>query len=855
MKNILNLITFGLPSLLTIIAANPAQVLVTHIPSWEISSIALKQQLSQNQSQSKLNQGRVYFQREEFAQAAQIWIQAAQDYEIRGDTFNQALSLSYLSLAYQQLSQWESAQTAINQSLNLIENNSHRKAILWAQILNTKASLLSHTGHKQSALETFQRAQKYYEEAGDTIGVAMSQINQAQVMQSLGFYHRAKILLDNLNQQLATSEDSLLKVATLRSLGIALQVRGDLTASEEVLQQSLDIAQRLGANSQIGITLLSLANTALDMGNIQKAMDYFQRSEKIVTNPEEKLRAKLGQLHIHIQSQKWQAANDLTLEIYQKLRQLDSSRASVYGAINLSSSWQKMGKQAKSLSLSQVNQMLAQAVEYAQKLQDAQAQAYTLHQWGKLYSGNGQVPEAVKLTQQSLTIAQEINAAEITSQSAWQLGKLYKQQGESKRAIAAYTEAVEKLKSLRGDLASVNPDLQFSFRESVEPVYRELVELLLESNPSQDYLKQARQLIEDLQLAELDNFFREACLDANVAQIDEIDATATVIYPIILPERLAVIVSTPGQPIGYYSTAISATEVNAALDDFSQHLNPIFDQSERLPYLQKVYNWLIAPAESQGILADTETLVFVLDGKLRNLPMATLHSGEQYLVEKYNVSLSIGLQLLDSQPLQEEEFTMITGGLSEARQGFQALPGVKLEIEQIAQTVNPGSVMLDAQFNRSTIVNEMSSKNANVVHFATHGQFSSNAEETFLLTWEDKIQVKELDQLLRSQELVGETGIDLLVLSACQTAAGDERAVLGIAGFAIRSGARSTLATLWSVRDLPTALLMTRFYEYLQQQGMTKAEALRKAQLDLINHPNFNEPIFWAPFVLVGNWL
>ena len=79
--------------------------------------------------------------------------------------------------------------------------------------------------------------------------------------------------------------------------------------------------------------------------------------------------------------------------------------------------------------------------------------------------------------------------------------------------------------------------------------------------------------------------------------------------------------------------------------------------------------------------------------------------------------------------------------------------------------------------------------------------------------------------------------------------------MLGIAGFAIRSGARSTLATLWSVRDLPTALLMTRFYEYLQQQGMTKAEALRKAQLDLINHPDFNEPIFWAPFVLVGNWL
>ncbi|NJR64375.1 MAG: CHAT domain-containing protein [Leptolyngbyaceae cyanobacterium CRU_2_3] len=140
-----------------------------------------------------------------------------------------------------------------------------------------------------------------------------------------------------------------------------------------------------------------------------------------------------------------------------------------------------------------------------------------------------------------------------------------------------------------------------------------------------------------------------------------------------------------------------------------------------------------------------------------------------------------------------------------------------------------------------------------MVHLATHGQFSSNAAETFLLTWDGRINVNQLSQLLRSRDPKNPP-IELLVLSACQTAAGDDRAALGLAGIAIRSGARSTLASLWKVNDESTTAFMAQFYRELIQPGISKTAALRNAQIALLHDSQYQQPFFWAPFVLVGNW-
>ncbi|NJL88281.1 MAG: CHAT domain-containing protein [Leptolyngbyaceae cyanobacterium SM1_1_3] len=235
--------------------------------------------------------------------------------------------------------------------------------------------------------------------------------------------------------------------------------------------------------------------------------------------------------------------------------------------------------------------------------------------------------------------------------------------------------------------------------------------------------------------------------------------------------------------------------------------------------------------------------------------MAVLHDGQQYLVEKYAIALTPGLQLLDPQPLAQRQVTALVAGLSEANQpGYSALPAVAQEVEAIKAQV-PSAVLLNQQFNNAEFEQALSDSNFPVVHLATHGEFSSDPEETYILTWDGRILANELSSLLQFSELSRNSTIELLILSACETAAGDERAALGLAGIAVRSGARSTLATLWQVNDQGTALLMSHFYQQLSASTATKAEILRQAQLELIHSDRYQHPYFWAPFVLVGNWL
>ncbi len=396
--------------------------------------------------------------------------------------------------------------------------------------------------------------------------------------------------------------------------------------------------------------------------------------------------------------------------------------------------------------------------------------------------------------------------------------------------------------------------MQLSFRESVEPVYRELVDLLLQNNPNQPQLQQARATIEALQLAELANFFREACLDVQPRQIDQIDPTAAVIYPIILSDRTEVILSLPGQPLRHYTTNLAKQQVETVISRMRQSMRRTAFAQERLALAQQIYGWLVKPAVADLTKQKVQTLVFVLDESLRNIPMAALHDGERYLIEQYKVAIAPGLQLLNPRPITRSRFKALLGGLTEGNGEFSALPGVQAEVTEIGETV-PSTILLDRQFTTNALETKIKTLPFSVMHLATHGQFSSKAEETFVLTWDGKIDVKELSTLLTNRELTESAPIELLVLSACETAKGDNRAALGLAGVAVRSGARSTLASLWMVSDESTANFMVEFYQQLLKPGVTKAEAVRRAQLHLLKQPEFNHPYFWASFILVGNWL
>ncbi|MBE9020423.1 CHAT domain-containing protein, partial [Chroococcidiopsidales cyanobacterium LEGE 13417] len=513
-----------------------------------------------------------------------------------------------------------------------------------------------------------------------------------------------------------------------------------------------------------------------------------------------------------------------------------------------------------------IAKLLATAVHQSRSLGDKRAEAYAVGSLGSLYEQNRQWQNAQEVTEQALILSQAVNAPDITYRWQWQLARLLRTQGDTPGAIATYREAVKTLKALRNDLVAVNPEIQFNFRDEVEPVYRELVALLLSEQKSsetpQQNLAQARETIEALQLAELDNFFREACIEAQPVAIDNVvdrdNPTAAVIYPIILPDRLEVILKIPQQPLRHYTIHQPQTQVEQTVERLQRSLTEPDRTKDVRTLSQQIYSWLIQPIASELQQSGVKTLVFVPDGALRNIPMSALFDGKQYLVEKYAIAVSPGLQLINPQPISPTNLKALTAGLSvpPANSPFPPLPAVRLEFNLIQQAGVAIAELLDRAFTSKSLETKIDSTSFNVVHLATHGQFSSQAENTFILAADGPINVRKFDDLLRSRNRRRPNAIELLVLSACETAIGDRRAALGLAGIAVRAGARSTLASLWQIDDEATAIFIGEFYKQLTKTKLTRAEALRQAQLNLMkNYPNYRRPGYWAAYVLVGNWL
>ena len=849
-----------------------------------------------------VQQAEDYYQAGQISEAIALWQQAAAFYNTEGDSINQSLVLSFLATAFADLGQWKPANGAINQAISLLNtknltSNSNNSQIL-AQVLTTQGNLQLAQGKATAALETWQQAEVTYRKANDTSGILGSQINQARAILAQGLYRRATTLLTQVEQSLHNQADSRLKVTGLRNLGKVFRLVGNLAQSRTILEQSLAIAEKLpdktpqSASDLSGI-LLSLGNTTRAQAETDTALAFYQRAATIAPSLTAKTQIQLVQLSLLVEANRQADAQSLLPQIQSQLAKLPPSRLAAYARINLAQSSIKMSSKVTREALppnlfNTSAQELATAIGQVRSIGDSRAESYALGTLGSLYEITQQWDSAKTLTQQALSLAQSISAPDIAYQWQWQLGRIFCQGTQPctatgrQNATSAYAEAVKMLQSLRTDLVAVNQDVQFSFRESVEPVYRQFVELLLQSQdnlpaqenpvtqkavfvksiplqsqanvPSQENLSQAREVIEALQLAELDNFFREACINARPVKIDQIDPKAAVIYPIILPNQFAVILSLPNQPLHYHKTSLPQAEVEGILTQMRQALRPTAFIEDWLPVTQKVYDLLLRPVEGELAASGIKTLVFVPDGLLRSLPMAALHDGQRYLIEKYSVVLTPGLQLLQPQPIEQLAVARGIGRIkSSSWRNFSSLPNVAVEIHQIGAEI-PSQVLLDQSFTNQAFQKQVDATPSPLVHLATHGQFSSNAENTFILTWDGRINVKQLDQLLRSRE--GKRNpIELLVLSACQTATGDKRAALGMAGVAVRSGARSTLASLWSVSDRSTAFLMIEFYRELGKPGITKAEALRHAQVALLHQDNYTSPYYWAPFVLLGNWL
>jgi CHAT domain-containing protein len=362
-----------------------------------------------------------------------------------------------------------------------------------------------------------------------------------------------------------------------------------------------------------------------------------------------------------------------------------------------------------------------------------------------------------------------------------------------------------------------------------------------------------RDTVEASRAAELQDYFRDDCVAAAKARRGEtlLPRDTAVIYPIVLPDRLELLVNSAAG-LKRYAVPVDEKRLTQEVRTFRRLVQDRRSQNY-LASAQNLYGWLLAPMQQEFMAAGISTVVFVPDGSLRTIPMAALHDGRQFALQKYAVAVTPSMDVTDLRPLDRGRINMLSMGLTESVQGFPPLPNVASEVQAI-RAMYGGQSLLDTQFIVPSMEREMKEKGVGVVHIASHGVVESDVNNSFLLAYDDKITMDRLSQLIGLLQY-RQDPLELLTLSACETAVGDDRAALGLAGVAVKAGARSALASLWFIDDQATSDLISEFYRQLQDPAVTKAVALQRAQQKILSQPGREHPSYWAPFLLINNWM
>ncbi len=568
----------------------------------------------------------------------------------------------------------------------------------------------------------------------------------------------------------------------------------------------------------------------------------------------------------------------LVLIARQEVKEAKTELEEIEDANDLAELSGKLDQAGKSGQASQARERIGLFFEMKEKSEDHQLQQALLSTSLSLaYQNLGRYNEAEEEITNSLNLLEEKRKSDIpTDQLVVFLdalnteGELFKIQKDIQKAVSSYEKAFELLQATNSEPIVINnPSLKTLARENIVRVYKGLMEsLLLQSyiNNITEFNKQnferaierAIQLFEALQLTKLSNFSQKdnsiqiASLNKNLVQIHKIDSTAAVIYTFLFSDRIGLIVQLPRHRFILYMVDVTEKTVKETLTRIQVDLLRRESDIDTYTRLNQVYDWLIRPLEPELARSGVETLVFVPDEHFQRIPIAALFDGKQYLIERYGVAVIPGLQILQPQHTSKKTIKVLIGALSqeikiEGRK-FGALPNVQEELNTIESLV-PSQVLLNEKFTREALEERIQFSNFPVVHLATHGRFSPDAEDTFIVTENKLIDADDLSDLLKSG-----SSIELLVLSASETALGDKQNPSGIAGISILSGVPSVLATLWKIEDETASYFMGQFYTGLEQ-GLTKVEALRQAQLYMLQNSPYDQPIYWAGYVLIGNWL
>lgn len=856
----------------------------------------------------------------------------ASAYQKLGDLENSIKHWDIVVNLYQQLGKSQETGRAMTELAQAYSNSGKAKKAIQilcgeeAAEINDKETNISKLKPEPSCLQT--SALEISRQQKDIEGEILVLGSLGEAYRNLAKYNLAIRYLDTAEEKI-NQENLALKSKILNSLGNAhlgkaklwsfyteSAFKGGLYQYEQFLQAAKSYYKNAWNYFQNSYqNSVEQNDKSAQMGALLNLTQVIYRSNQLNLSPN--LNAQLLSSQPEIDKNSLFSTNQLEQIKTQAVKLLDKlpeSPQKVYAAINLAnlstdSSLTSPLTQCptkRQFSNAEAAVFLDKAIATADIIQDSRSKSFALGAAGHFYECQNDYNQALTLTRKALLFADyKLQAKDSLYLWQWQQARLLEKLGKQSDAMLAYERAFQTLEKIRGDIITAERDLQLDFRDVIQPLYRKLASLKLDkatektsfnqkinkevnkSNQNNQEFTKAREIINSLRLAELQNYFGNDCITALITpqKVDELlggeEGKTAVFSSIFLENKAAVLLSLPdkSQHIEWIEDSnnkpISREQLESEINTFLKELRGqqeyiVEDTPQsQIVYNQagKLYDWIIRPFEDKGYFKqeEIETLVFVQDGLFRSIPMSALIDKTQnkYLIEKYAVAITPSLNLTAPREARKKLNKAMIFGFSEAAnidgQVFEALPYVNNEIASIQELFSNTKLLSNQDFSAKE---RQKTDDYPIIHIATHAQFGIIPEDTFLVLGDNqKLTIDDLEKSLRKFG-DGINAVDLLTLSACETATGDERATLGLAGIALQAGVKSALASLWSVDDKSTSILITEFYQNLRA-GESKAKALQQAQLALLRNPEkiseiegeYKKPYYWSPFILVGNWL
>jgi CHAT domain-containing protein len=707
------------------------------------------------------------------------------------------------------------------------------------------------------------RAQQNHRDEGLALARA------AAAAQGLGQYQTAIEHLQQARKLVTQAEDPAYYADMTHRLGAAYLLQPDTGSAEPLLEEALKIARSRKDIALEATVADSLGDLEQFRGNTATAVDHHTHAMRLAVqlgNTALQARSATSAGQLSLKAGDYTSASTWLARARPAAGKLSDSRDKAYLLIRIARLQQQLAEDLPAQQTALIRAAfdgLQQAEQVAGRIGDPRAQSWAWGYLGELYESQGRVDDAMQLTRRAIYALQGLHAPELLFRWEWQQGRLLKAKADTGKAIDAYRSAIKTLHTVRAELAASLERSRESYHRLVGPLYLEYADLLLREGEAatdpaevQRRLVEARDAVELLKTVELQDYFQDDCVSLARSRVQGLDETLSphtaVIYPILFPDRTELLVST-GDGLSRHTVNVTAADMTAEVRDFRRKLEKRTTRQYMRPARQ-LYDWLIRPLEQELASRDIDTLVIVPDAALRTIPMAALHDGKHYLVHKYALASTPSLELTDPRPIRAQNIDLLLNGLTEAVQGFPGLPNVANELETL-QSLYGGRVLENSDFRSGNFQGALADHPYSVVHIASHGKFEGKVSDSFILTYDDRLTMDDLEQYIGLSQVRVDQPVELLTLSACQTAAGDDWAGLGLASIAIKAGARSALATLWYINDQVTSELITAFYRNLGKPDTTKAAALQQAQLEILSDLRYRHPAYWAPYLLIGNWL